>query len=90
MMECYQLANQLNPSLKQQNQSKTDKGDSKKLTEKSKDKKRKAKPKKNVMPDSWTRQFSHDGQMSNHARTSLLNERSLEKHFSGRMLSSET
>ena len=47
MMEYYQLADQLDPLLKQQNQSKTDKDDSKKLTEKSNDKKCKAKPKKN-------------------------------------------
>jgi hypothetical protein len=47
MMEHYQLADQLNPLLKQQNQLKTNKDDSKKLTEKSNDKKRKAKLKKN-------------------------------------------
>jgi hypothetical protein len=47
MMECSQLANQLIPLLEQQNQSKTDKDDSKKLMEKSNEKKRKAKPKKN-------------------------------------------
>jgi hypothetical protein len=34
MMEHYQLADQLDPALKQQNQSKTDKDDSKKLMEK--------------------------------------------------------
>jgi hypothetical protein len=63
MMEHYQIADQLNPSLKQQNQSKTDKGDSKKLMEKMNDKKCKAKLKKNdsdvpapkVLPDSWTK-----------------------------------
>jgi hypothetical protein len=43
----YQLADNLNPSLKQQNQSKTNKNNSKKLTEKPIDKKHKAKPKKN-------------------------------------------
>jgi hypothetical protein len=47
MMECYQLANNLDPSLKPQNQSKTDKDKSNKSTEKSNDKKRKAKSKKN-------------------------------------------
>jgi hypothetical protein len=47
MMEHYQLADQLDPALKQQNQSKTDKDDSKKLMEKSNDKKRKAQSKKN-------------------------------------------
>jgi hypothetical protein len=47
MMECYQLANQLDPMLKHQNQSKTDKDDSKKSTEKSNDKKCKAQSKKN-------------------------------------------
>jgi hypothetical protein len=47
MMECYQLTDQLDPSLKQQNQSKTDKHDSKKSTEKPNDKKCKAKLKKN-------------------------------------------
>jgi hypothetical protein len=46
-MECYQLANQLNPLRKQQNQLKTNKDDSKKLTEKSNDKKCKANPKNN-------------------------------------------
>jgi hypothetical protein len=47
MMECYQLTDQLDPSLKQQNQSKTNKDDSKRLMEKSNDKKHKAKLKKN-------------------------------------------
>jgi hypothetical protein len=47
MMECYQLADQLDLVLKQQNQSKTNKDDSKKLMEKSNDKKRKAQSKKN-------------------------------------------
>ena len=47
IMEHYQLTDQLNPFLKQQNQLKTNKDDSKKLTEKLNDKKRKAKPKKN-------------------------------------------
>ena len=47
MMQCYQLADWLNPSLNQQNQSKTNKDDSKKSTEKSNDKKCKAKSKKN-------------------------------------------
>jgi hypothetical protein len=47
MMEGYQLADQLNLLLKQQNQSKTNKDDSKKLLKKSNDKKHKAKPKKN-------------------------------------------
>ena len=46
MMEHYQLANQLYPLLKQQNQSKTNKDDSKKLMEKLNDKMRKAKMKK--------------------------------------------
>ena len=46
LMERYQLANQLDPSLKQQNQSKNDKDDTKKLMEKLNDKKRKAQPKK--------------------------------------------
>jgi hypothetical protein len=64
MMEHYQLTDQLDPSLKQQNQSKIDKDDSKKLTEKLNDKKHKAKPKKNdsnvlapknILPDPWTR-----------------------------------
>ncbi len=47
MMECYQLTDNLDSSLKQQNQLKTDKDQFKKLTEKPNDKKRKAKPKKN-------------------------------------------
>jgi hypothetical protein len=47
MMQCYQLADNLNPSLKQQNQLKTNKDESKKLTEKPIDKKHKAKPQKN-------------------------------------------
>jgi hypothetical protein len=47
MMECYQLADQLDPLLKQQKPTKTKKDDSKKSMEKSNDKKRKAKPKKN-------------------------------------------
>jgi hypothetical protein len=42
MMECYQLVDQLNPSLKQ-NQSKTDKDKSKKSMEKPNNKKHKAK-----------------------------------------------
>jgi hypothetical protein len=46
LMECYQLANQLNPSLKQQNQSKNDEDNTKKLTEKLNDKKCKAQLKK--------------------------------------------
>jgi hypothetical protein len=46
LMECYQLTDQLDPSLKQQNQSKNDKDDTKKLTEKLNDKKHKAQPKK--------------------------------------------
>jgi hypothetical protein len=46
LMERYQLANQLDRSLKQQNQSKNDKDDTKKSTEKSNDKKRKAQTKK--------------------------------------------
>jgi hypothetical protein len=46
MMEHYQLANQLYPLLKQENQSKTNKDDSKKLMEKLNDKMRKAKMKK--------------------------------------------
>jgi hypothetical protein len=47
MMECYQLADKIDPSLKQQSQSKTDKDESNKSSEKSIDKKCKAKPKKN-------------------------------------------
>jgi hypothetical protein len=47
MMECYQLTNNLDPSLKQQNQAKIDKDESNKLTEKPNDKKHKAKPKTN-------------------------------------------
>jgi hypothetical protein len=46
MMECYQVADQLDPSLKQ-NQSKTNKNKTKKLMEKSNNKKCKAMPKKN-------------------------------------------
>jgi hypothetical protein len=46
MMECYQLADNIGPSLKQQSQSKTDKDESNKSSEKSIDKKCKAKPKK--------------------------------------------
>jgi hypothetical protein len=38
LMECYQLADQLDPVLKQQNQSKTNKDDNKKLMEKLNDK----------------------------------------------------
>jgi hypothetical protein len=38
MMECYQLTDQLNPSLKQQHQSKTNKDDFKKSMEKLNDK----------------------------------------------------
>jgi hypothetical protein len=47
MMEHYQLTDTLDPLLKPQNQSKTDKDKSNKSTEKLNDKKRKAKPKKN-------------------------------------------
>jgi hypothetical protein len=47
MMEHYQLTDNLDPSLKQQNQSKTDKDESKKLMEKPNDKKCKGKLKKN-------------------------------------------
>jgi hypothetical protein len=47
MMERYQLANNIDPSLKQQNQLKTDKDKSNKSLEKSIDKKCKAKSKKN-------------------------------------------
>jgi hypothetical protein len=48
MMEHNQLADNLDPSLKQQNQSKTEQDESNKLTGKpTYDKKRKAKPKKN-------------------------------------------
>jgi hypothetical protein len=46
-MECYQLTNNLNPSLKPQNQSKTSEDKSNKSTEKPNDKKLKAKPKTN-------------------------------------------
>jgi hypothetical protein len=46
LMECYQLTDQLDPLLKQQNQLKNDKDNTKKLMEKSNDKKRKAQPKK--------------------------------------------
>jgi hypothetical protein len=46
VMECYQLANQFDPLLKQHNQSKTNKDNSKKSMEKSNDKKRKAQLKK--------------------------------------------
>jgi hypothetical protein len=68
MMEHYQLANQLDPLLKQQDQSKTDKDNSKKLMEKSNNKKHKAQSKKidsnvpaqKVIPDPWTRQFSYN------------------------------
>jgi hypothetical protein len=47
MMKHYQLAHNLDPSLKQQNQSKTNKDESNKLTEKPNDKKYNAKPKTN-------------------------------------------
>jgi hypothetical protein len=47
MMECYQLANNLDPLLKPQNQSKTNKDKSNKSMEKSNDEKCKAKSKKN-------------------------------------------
>jgi hypothetical protein len=47
MMECYQHTNDIDPSLKPQNQSKTNKDESNKSTEKSIDKKLKAKPKTN-------------------------------------------
>ena len=43
-----------------------------------------------VLLDPWTRQFPYDQWMLSNARTSLSNERSLEKHLSGKMLSSET
>jgi hypothetical protein len=46
-MEHYQLANHIDLSLKQQKQSKTDKDESKTLSEKPNDNKCKAKPKKN-------------------------------------------
>jgi hypothetical protein len=63
MMDHYQLANNLDPLLQPQNQSKTDKNKSNKLMEKSNDKKCKAKSKKNDsnvpapkkdLHDSWT------------------------------------
>jgi hypothetical protein len=47
VMERYQIADQLDPLLKPKDQSKTDKHESNKLTEKSNDKKRKAKLNKN-------------------------------------------
>jgi hypothetical protein len=46
-MECYQIADSIDPLLKPKDQSKTDKKESNKLTEKLNDKKRKAKSKKN-------------------------------------------
>jgi hypothetical protein len=46
MMEHYQLTDHLDPSLKPENQSKTNKDESDKLMEKPNDKKHKAKPKK--------------------------------------------
>jgi hypothetical protein len=45
---------------------------------------------KKILLDSWTRQFSYDQWVSNHAQTSLLNEGSLEKHILARTLSSKT
>jgi hypothetical protein len=47
MVECYQLADQLDPALRQWNQSKSNKDELNKSLEKSIDKKRKAKSKKN-------------------------------------------
>jgi hypothetical protein len=46
-MEHYQIVDQIDPLLTQQNQSKNDKDDNKKSTEKLNDKKRKAQSKKN-------------------------------------------
>jgi hypothetical protein len=46
-MECYQIANSIDPLLKPKDQSKTNKNESNKSTEKSNDKKSKAKWKKN-------------------------------------------
>jgi hypothetical protein len=47
VMECYQIANNIDPLLKPKDQSKPDKNKTNKLMEKSNDKKRKAKSKKN-------------------------------------------
>jgi hypothetical protein len=47
IMECYQIADNIDPLLKPKDQSKVDKNESNKLTEKSNDKKLKAKSKKN-------------------------------------------
>jgi hypothetical protein len=47
IMECYQIANNIDPLLKPKDQSKADKNETNKSTEKSNDKKRKAKSKKN-------------------------------------------
>jgi hypothetical protein len=95
-MERYQIANTIDPLLKPKNQSKTNNNESNKLTEKSNDKKRKAKSKKNDSdapapkksclihgPDS-----SHTtNECQTMCKQSLSNERSLEKHISGRTLS---
>jgi hypothetical protein len=68
-MERYQIANNIDPLLKPKDQSKADKNEMNKSTEKSNDKKRKAKSKKNdsdapvpkkSLLDSWRRQFSYD------------------------------
>jgi hypothetical protein len=68
-MEHYQITDSIDPLLKPKDQSKTNKNELNKLTEKSNDKKRKAKSKKNdsdvvvpkkILIDSWTRQFSYD------------------------------
>jgi hypothetical protein len=69
IMECYQIADNIDPLLKPKDQSKADKNKMNKLTEKLNDKKRKAKSKKNdsdvpvpkkILLDSWRRQFSYN------------------------------
>jgi hypothetical protein len=60
LMECYQLTDQLDPLLKQQNQSKNDKDNTKKSTEKLNDKKHKAQMKKDDSNAPVPKQFSYN------------------------------
>ena len=97
LMECYQLTNQLDPSLKQQNQLKNDKDDTKKSTEKSNDKKCKAQTKKDDsnVPAPKKSCLIH-GPDSSHTTNEcqILQEQAYQmkvvQNHSDRMLSSET
>jgi hypothetical protein len=68
MMECYQLTNHIDPSLKQQHQSKTNKDELNKSSEKPNDKSTRPNQRKLIpctgaqkdLHDSWTQQLPYD------------------------------